>query len=212
MNMVNKMTDKWDERKLKKMKKEISRIKPELRCLQKNLRMKEVLPNVADRPIIPTVKNELKELGKKKIVCDKGGESPCHIEIDDICTERVKKLSKKLSCNKRKRSLKEYRLREGNEQEWIEKIKGLMARRQKPLEQQLTDLMPLVRYHRDIKNALKTKRMAIRQKKNEETMHEFLNRLSEIYGQNKKLSRSINKRIKCHKCKKRGHTRRNCPK
>ena len=148
-------------------------------------------------------------VSKKKTVCDKGEEYPCHTELKDIWAERIKKPS----CNKHKRLLKEYRLQEGNEQEWIEKVKGLMEKQQKkPLEQQLTDLMPLVRYHRDVKNALKTKRMAIRQKKNEETMNEFLNRLSEIYGQNKKLSRSINKRIKCHKCKKRGHTRRNCPK
>jgi len=210
MNLVNKIKDKRDECKFEKLKKKISEIKQEMsefRCLRENSRTGEIL-NVTDRLINPVIKHESEELVKKKTVCDKGGEYPCHIDLEDIWAERIKKSS----CNKHKRSLKEYRLREGNEQEWIEKIKGLMERQQKPLEQQLTDLMSLVRYHRDIKNALKTKRMAIRQKKNEETMNEFLNRLSEIYGQNKKLRKRINRKIRCNKCKKRGHLRKNCPK
>ena len=107
----------------------------------------------------------------------------------------------------------EYILREGYEREWIERIKILMERQhKKPLEQKLAELMPLVRYHQDIKNAIKAKRSAIQQQLNIESVNEFLNRLSELYGRNSSdtFHRKINRKIKCNKCKKRGHLRRNC--
>ena len=106
-----------------------------------------------------------------------------------------------------------YRLREGNEREWIEKIKVLMEKQyKKPLEQQLTELMPLVRNHRDIKNAIKAKRIAVRRNLDGESVRKFLGKLSELYGKNrsKTLNKHGNRRIKCHKCKKRGHLRKNC--
>jgi len=145
--------------------------------------------------------------GKRKTETMEGEKSPCNIESDDSCKERLEKSI----CNKHKRLLKEYRLQEGNERAWIEKIRVLLKKqRNKTLEQQLTELMPLVRYHKDIKNAIKAKRMTIRQRKNEEEMDQFLNRLSELYGQNE--NKKLSKRIKCHKCKQRGHLRKNCPK
>ena len=107
----------------------------------------------------------------------------------------------------------EYILREGYEREWIERIKILMERQhKKPLEQKLAELMQLVRYHQDIKNAIKAKRIAEQQQSSTESENEFLNRLSDLYGRNRNNAchRKINKRIKCNKCKNRGHLRRNC--
>jgi len=107
----------------------------------------------------------------------------------------------------------EYILQEGNEREWIERINVLMERQhKKPLEQKLAELMPLVRYHQDIKNAIKAKRIAVQQQSSTESVNEFLNRLSDLYGRNMSnaFHGKINKKIKCNKCKKRGHLRRNC--
>jgi len=174
---------------------------------QRDLRMGEITYNVTNEKITPAIKNELKKVGKKKTVCDEKGETPRNIESDDFCEKCIKRLI----CNKNKKLLKKYRLREGNEREWVERIKVLMEKQQtKPLEIQLTELMSLVRDHKDIKNAFKTKRMAVRQNKNKESMNKFLDRLFEIYGQNK--NKKLNKRIRCHKCKQRGHLRKNCPK
>ena len=141
----------------------------------------------------------------------KKGETSCHAESNDICEKRIGKRI----CNANKKLLKKYRLRAGNEQEWIKKIKTLMDKQhKKSLEQQLTELMPLVRHHQDMKNAFKAKRFAERQKATEESVNEFLNRLSVLYSQNRvnPFRRKINKRIKCHRCKKRGHLRKNCSK
>ena len=137
------------------------------------------------------------------------GETSCHVEPNDICEKCIEKRI----CNTNRKLPKKYRLRVGNEKEWIEKIKTLMEKQnKKPLGQQLTELMPLVRNHRDIKNAIKAKKIAVRRNSNEESMRKFLDRLAELYGQNgnKTLNRKSNRRIKCHKCKKRGHLRKNC--
>ena len=139
----------------------------------------------------------------------KEGETSCHVEHKDICEKCIEKRI----CNANKKLLKKYRLRVGNEQEWIEKIKTLMDKQhKKPLEQILTELMPLVRYHQDMKNAFKAKRFEVRRKSTAESINEFLNRLSALYGQNRvnPFRRKINKKIKCHKCKKKGHLRKSC--
>jgi len=157
---------------------------------------------------VPAENNDLKKIIIKKMGNDKGG-SLCHIKSNNICGERMGKQI----CNKDK-LLKKYRLQEGSEREWIGEIKTIMEKQQnKSLEQQLTELMPLVRYHQEIKNVMKAKRIAVRQKLDAKPINELLNRLSKLYGRdiNQKVSRKINKRIKCHKCKKRGHLRKNCP-
>ena len=139
----------------------------------------------------------------------KEGKTSCHAEPNDICEKRIEKRI----CNTDGKLPKEYRLRVGNEREWIGRIKELMERQHtKPLEQKLAELMPLVRYHQDIKNAIKAKRIAVQQQSSTESVNEFLNRLSDLYGRNRnsEFHRKINKKIKCNKCKKRGHLRRNC--
>jgi len=74
---------------------------------------------------------------------------------------------------------------------------------------QLKELMPLARYHKDIRNALKAKRMAIHYKDHHESIHVFLDRLSQMYGSSKsKVSKQ--KSIRCYKCYKRGHDRKHC--
>ena len=99
-----------------------------------------------------------KSMGKKN-VCDKEGGFPCNIKPGNSCKKRIKKSV----CNGHKKLLTKYRLREGNEREWIERIKVIMEKqKEKPLELQLKELMPLVRDHRDIKNAFKAKRYEIR--------------------------------------------------
>jgi len=151
--------------------------------------------------ITPVTNNELGKTRVKKKGYDRGEGSSYHKEPDDICEKGiVKRICK-------------YRLQEGNEREWIERIKVLMERQhKKPLEQKLAKLMPLVRYHQDIKNAIKAKRIAVQQQSSTESVNEFLNRLSDLYGRNRNnaFHRKINKKIKCNKCKKRGHLRRNC--
>ena len=151
--------------------------------------------------ITPVTNNELGKTRVKKKGYDKGEGSSYHKDPDDIYEKgMVKRICK-------------YRLQEGNEREWIERIKVLMERQhKKPLEQKLAKLMPLVRYHQDIKNAIKAKRIAVQQQSSTESVNEFLNRLSDLYGRNRNnaFHRKINKKIKCNKCKKRGHLRRNC--
>jgi len=152
------------------------------------------------------VQTMMRKRGNKK-----EGETSCHAEPNDICEKRIEKRI----CNTDRKLPKKYRLRVGNEREWIEKIRTLMEKQhKKTLEQQLTELMPLVRNHREIKNAIKAKRIAVRQNSNKESVRKFLGRLAELYGQNrnKAFNRKSNRRIKCHKCKKRGHLRKNCSK
>ena len=105
----------------------------------------------------------------------------------------------------------EHILREGHEREWTERVKILMRRlTQKSFYEQLTELIPLVRNHHDIRNAIKAKRMATKYETNNETVEEFLNRLGLIYG-NIQSKKRKNKTIKCHYCKRRGHIRKTCP-
>ena len=105
----------------------------------------------------------------------------------------------------------EYILREGYEREWIERVKMSMCRiTQKSFYEQLTELIQLARNHRDIRNAIKAKRMAIRYEIDNETVEEFLTRLGLIYGDIRSNKRK-NKTIKCHHCKRRGHIRKTCP-
>jgi len=159
------------------------------------------------------VVNDERELTKSKIHKN----SPLQADLETIQLDEKDKTNSKqqeksaLITNKKLSN--EYILQEGYEREWIERIKVLMERQQKkPLEQKLAELMPLVRYHQDIKNAIKAKRMAVQQQSSTESVNEFLNRLSELYGRNRNnaFHRKINKKIKCNKCKKRGHLRRNC--
>jgi len=80
---------------------------------------------------------------------------------------------------------------------------------EKALDERLTELMPLARYHRDISNALKAERMAIYYETHHEPVHVFLDRLSQMYGSSK--SKVIKqKSIRCYKCHKRGHNRKHC--
>jgi len=207
MNLVNNVKDRWDRHKLKQMKKDVIRVQQEMLVCQDQLetsRTGGTVLKVNKRPLTPAINNELGKTRVKKKGYDKGEGSSYHIEPDNICEKGIAKRI----CNKKK-----YRLREGNEREWIEKIKVLMERQhKKPLEQKLAELMPLVRYHQDIKNAIKAKRIAVQQKLNTESVNEFLSRLSELYGRdrNNTFHRKINKKIKCNKCKKRGHLRKNC--
>ena len=102
-------------------------------------------------------------------------------------------------------------LREGHEREWIERVKISMCRlTQKSFYEQLTELVPLARNHRDIRNAIKAKRMAIRHGTDNEMVEEFLTRLGLIYG-NTQSKKHKNKTIKCHHFKRRGHIRKTCP-
>jgi len=196
------------------MEKDLIRMQQEMlmfRDQMKNLQTGKMPISINEKQLTPARNSESEKISMKKLGYDEGGESPCYIEPNAIGKERMEMRI----CNQDKRLLKKYRLREGNEREWIEKIRVLMEKQHEtPLEQQLTELMPLVRYHQDIKNAVKTKRIEVRQKLNAESMNEFLKKLSELYGQdrNNTFSRKINKKIKCHKCKKRGHLRKNCPK
>ena len=132
MNWVNKVKDKWDERKFKKMEKDLIRIQQEMLAFRDQMEASQTgeMPiDVTERQLTPAINNELEKTMKKKTGYDEGGESPCHIEPDDICEERIKRRI----CNKNKKLLKKYRLREGNEREWIERIKVLMERQQKKI-------------------------------------------------------------------------------
>jgi len=114
-----------------------------------------------------------------------------------------------ITCKQNKKLLNEYILKEGNEREWIEKVKLLKRKHsQKPFEKQLAELMPLVRYHKDIKNVFKAKKMAMKQRETNETMETLLNRLLQMYGPSKSEYR--NKKIRCYHCNKKGHIRKNC--
>jgi len=157
--------------------------------------------------------NDKRELTKSKT--DKN--SSLQVDMETIQLKEKDKANKdqqeKLDLTTNKKLSNEYILQEGYEREWIERIKVLMERQhKKPLEQKLAELMPLVRYHQDIKNAIKAKRIAVQQQSSTESVNEFLNRLSDLNGRNRNnaFHRKINKKIKCNKCKKRGHLRRNC--
>jgi len=207
MNLVSKVKDKWDKKKFKRLNEEVIWLRGEIAGLQdqqETLKMAEITTNCVEDKCYLMIKKKPEKYVDKKRGHDRGEGSSYHKKPDDI---REKGIAKRI-CNKN-----EYRLREGNEREWIEKIKVLMERQhKKPLEQKLAELMPLVRYHQDIKNAIKAKRSAIQQQLNIESVNEFLNRLSELYGRNSSdtFHRKINRKIKCNKCKKRGHLRRNC--
>jgi len=77
---------------------------------------------------------------------------------------------------------------------------------EKALDERLIELMPLARYHRDISNALKAKRMTIHYEVHHEPIHVFLDRLSQMYGSSKSEV-SKQKSIRCYKCNKRGMTK-----
>jgi len=213
MNLVNKVKNKWAERKFEKKEKDVIQIQQGTSTSSdqlETLRTGETTQDINGRSLTPALNNESEKTMLKKKGNDEGGKSPCHVKPNDICKECVEEQI----GNKDKKLLKKYQLQEGNEQGWLGEIKILMEKqKKKSLEQQLTELMPLVRYHQEIKNVIKAKRIAVRQKLDTEPISELLNRLSELYGRdiNQQVSRKINKRIKCHKCKKRGHLRKNCP-
>ena len=207
MNLVNKVKDKLDKKKFKKLEKKEIWLRGEIARLQdqqETLKMAETTTNCVEDKCHLMIKKKPEKYADKKRGYDRREGSSYHKKPDDI---REKGIAKRV-CNKNK-----YRIREGNEREGIERIKELMERQhKKPLEQKLAKLMPLVRYHQDIKNAIKAKRIAVQQKLNTESVNEFLSRLSELYGRdrNNTFHRKINKKIKCNKCKKRGHLRKNC--
>ena len=207
MNLANKVKDKWDKKKLKKREKKENWLRGEIARLQdqqETLKMAETTTKCVEDKCHLMIKKKPEKYADKKRGYDRREGSSYHKEPDDI---REKDIAKRI-CNKNK-----YRLREGNERDWIERIKVLMERQhKKPLKQKLAELMPSVRYHQDIKNAVKAKRIAVQQQSSTESVNEFLNRLSDLYGRNRNnaFHRKINKKIKCNKCKKRGHLRRNC--
>jgi len=207
MNLVSKVKDKWDKRKFKRLNEEVTRLRGEIAGIQdqqETLKMAKITTNCVEDKCYLTIKKKSETYVNKKSGHTRGEESPYNKKSDDICEEGIAKRI----CN-----INKYRLREGNEREWIEKIKVLMEQQhKKTLEQQLTELMPLVRNHRDITNAIKAKRIAVRRNLDGESVRKFLGRLSKLYGQNrnKTLNKHGNRRIKCHKCKKRGHLRKNC--
>jgi len=161
-----------------------------------------------------TAAYDKRELTKSEI--DKNGS----LQVDMVTTQLDEK--DKTNSDQQKRSAmitykydkklsNEYILREGHEREWIERVKILMRRlTQKSFYEQLTELIPLARNHRDIRNAIKTKKMATRYETDNKTVEEFLTRLGLIYG-NIQSKKHISKTIKCHHCKRRGHIRKTCP-
>jgi len=157
-------------------------------------------------------KRELRQFEKE---ADKNGSLQVNMAItqldekDKTNNDQQKKLAM-ITYKQNKELSNEYILREGYEREWIEKVKLLINNSNgKALDERLTELMPFARYHRDISNALKAKRMAIYYGANHEPVHAFLDRLSQIYGSNKS-GVSKQKSIRCYKCHKRGHDRKHC--
>ena len=137
------------------------------------------------------------------------------LEEKDKTNSEQQKKSATITYKQNKELFNEYILREGHEREWIENVKLLInSSKNKALDEGLTELMPLVRYHSDVSNELKAKRMAMNYETYHESLHVFLDRLSQMYGSNKSevSKQKINKKIKCNKCKKRGHLRKNCQK
>jgi len=157
------------------------------------------------------VVNDKRELTKSKT--DKN--SSLQVDMETIQLDEKDKANsdqqEKSDLTTNKKLSNEYILREGHEREWIERVKISMCRlTQKSFYEQLTELIPLVRNHRDIRNAIKAKRMAIRYETDNETVEEFLTRLGLIYGDTRS-KKHVSKTIKCHHCKRRGHLRKTCP-
>ena len=157
------------------------------------------------------VVNDKRELTKFKN--DKNGS----LQVDMSKTQLDEKdktnsdQQRKSALTTNKKLSNENILREGHEREWIERVKISMCRlTQKSFYEQLTELVPLARNHRDIRNAIKAKRMAIRHGTDNEMVEEFLTRLGLIYG-NTQSKKHKNKTIKCHHFKRRGHIRKTCP-
>ena len=157
------------------------------------------------------VVNDKRELTKFKN--DKNGS----LQVDMSKTQLDEKdktnsdQQRKSALTTNKKLSNENILREGHEREWIERVKISMCRlTQKSFYEQLTELVPLARNHRDIRNAIKAKRMTIRHGTDNEMVEEFLTRLGLIYG-NTQSKKHKNKTIKCHHFKRRGHIRKTCP-
>jgi len=158
-----------------------------------------------------TVVYDKRELTKAGI--DKNGS----LQADMLTTQLDEKnknnsdQQKKSVLTTYKKLSNEYILQESHEREWIEIVKISMCRlTQRSSYEQLTELIPLARNHRDIRNAIKAKRMAIRYETDNETVEEFLTRLGLIYGDTQSKKHK-NKTIKCHHCKRRGHIKKTCP-
>jgi len=156
------------------------------------------------------VVNDERELTKSKI--DKN--SSLQVDMETIQLDEKDKTNsdqqEKSDLTTDKKLSNEYILQEGYEREWIEKVKLLINNsNKKALDESLKEIMPLVRYHKDIRNAFKAKKMAIHYEEHHESIHKFLDRLSQIYGTSKS---KINKQktIRCYKCHKRGHDRKHC--
>jgi len=131
-------------------------------------------------------------------------------EKDKANSDQQKK-SATINYKQNKELSNEYILREGHEREWIENVKLLIkSSKDKTLDEGLTDLMPLVRYHSEVSNALKAKRMAMYYEAYYEPVHVFLDRLSQMYWSNKSEV-SKQKSIRCYTCHKRGHNKKQCP-
>ena len=133
-----------------------------------------------------TAAYDKRELTKSEI--DKNGSlqvdvSTTQLDEKDKTNSDQQKRSAMIIYKHNKQLSNEYILREGHEREWIERVKIYMRRlTQKSFYEQLTELIPLARNHRDIRNAIKSKRMAIRYETDNETVEEFLTRLGLIYG------------------------------
>jgi len=157
-------------------------------------------------------KRELMKLGKET---DKNGSlqvdmANTQLDEKDKTNSDQQKKSAMITYKQNKKLSNEYILQEGYEREWIEKVKLLInSSNEKALDDRVTELMPLARYHRDIRNALKAKRMAIYHEDHHESIYVFLDRLSQMYGSSKsKVSKQ--KSIRCYKCHKRRHDRKHC--
>ena len=164
---------------------------------------------VKDKVNVEYDKRELTESGKE---INKDGSLQVDMETKQL-DEKDKTNNdqqKKSAIITYKQLSNEYILQEGYEREWIEKVKLLINNsNEKTLDESLRELMPLARYHKDIRNALKAKRMAIQHEDHHESIHVFLDKLSQIYGSSKsKVSKQ--KSIRCYKCHKRGHDRKHC--
>ena len=125
MNLVNKVKDKWDKKKFKRLEKEVTWLRGEMARLQdqqETLKMAETTTNFVEEKGHSMIKKKPENYVNKEIGHDKGEESSSITRPKEFRKEEIKPSTKYETLKNREYSSKEVRTTLGMNQKHRNKI------------------------------------------------------------------------------------------
>ena len=125
MNLVKKVTNKWEKKKSKRLEKEVIWLRGEIARLQdqqETLRMAETNTNFVEEKCLLMIKKKPEKDANKKIGHDKGEESSHTARLKELRKEEIKPSTKCETLKNKESSSKEVRTTLGMNQKHRNKI------------------------------------------------------------------------------------------